>query len=103
LHGDIPVSRLDRKQIKEFDKVLRGLPARGPARIMGLPILEAIEKGREAGLKTLAYKARKKYIDLMKAMTKNALDGDGSLQADPFSGYNALKEKRSTAKLKRMM
>ena len=98
LHGDIPIKKWTRSHIAEFDAALRKLPATGRADVRGLSIVKAIEKGKREGLPPIGHKTRKRYIDHMKAMTKYALNGPGTLNADPFAGYETIGEKEKHSK-----
>jgi integrase len=93
LHGDMPVTKWERRHLDQFDEVLTGFPLTNDHELRKLTIRKAVERAERDGLRLISPKVRTRYSDHMKSLSKYALNQAGLIQADPFAGFQARKPK----------
>ncbi len=92
LHGDIPLEKLERRHLNEFNEALKELPpALGDHR--KLSFQKSVAKRKRDGKEAISFKSRETYISHLKSLTAFALDPMGELSSDPFAGYKLIKPK----------
>ncbi|WP_295074642.1 site-specific integrase [Tabrizicola sp.] len=93
LHGDMPVTKWERRHLDQFDEVLTGFPLTNDHELRKLTIRKAVERAERDKLPLISPKVRTRYSDHMKSLSKYALNQAGLTQADPFAGFQARKPK----------
>lgn len=83
-HTDLPLSKLTRAHLAEFDDAARDLPVAVSFRKK--PMRAAVTAAQKGDLDRVSYKVRERLITHLKALTAYALD-KGALAGDPWAGY----------------
>ncbi|MEC7762553.1 MAG: site-specific integrase [Pseudomonadota bacterium] len=100
LHGDIPIEKIERRHLNEFDEALKELPpALGEHR--KLSFRKSVAKGKREGAVPISDKSRATYLMHMKSLTGFALDKLGVISTDPFVGYTTDKTKQKASDTKK--
>ena len=83
-HTDLPLAKLTRAHLAEFDDAARDLPVAVSFRKK--PMRAAVTASQKGDLDRVSYKVRDRLITHLKAFTSYALD-KGALAVDPWAGY----------------
>jgi len=98
-HGDIPLEKLERRHLNEFNEALKELPP-GIGGHRKLSFRKSVAKGKRDGTNPISDKSRETFLFHLKSLTAFALDTLGELSSDPFVGYKMIKSKRKQSEAK---
>lgn len=83
-HGDLPLNKLTRVHLAEFDDAARDLPV--ARQFLKMPMRAAVAAARKSDLDRVSYKVRERLVTHMKALLAFAVD-KGLVPSDPWVGY----------------
>lgn len=99
-HGDLPLERIARWHINEFDEALKQLPA-ATGKHRNLTFRQSAAQAKHDGTAPISVKTRETMLLHLKSLTAFALDKLGVISTDPFVGYTTDKPKQKASAAKK--
>lgn len=106
LHGEVPLTDLNRAHLRDFLEQIKGLPkvhsakVRDGVRVIDLTLREATEWTRHNQQETISDRTRDKYLSILKRLMRFSVE-QGYRSDDPWASYKFPKEKQKHSARKR--